>query len=141
MPANWGLVLNNGGCKLSNSGDTLKLTILSICWKIYSGWTNYSGIVTSCKITEKWMGYRGSKSISNIVKEQRVEGSYLFYNKLRCILMVFERKYLTNNHSKFNLHPWFITGLTDAEGCFTIKIGKRIQFEYVITLHFSPGKN
>ena len=36
-------------------------------------------MVTSQEIDEKKMGYRGSKSIltSNIVKEQRVDGSYI----------------------------------------------------------------
>lgn len=24
-----------------------------------------------------------------------------------------------------NMDPWFVTGLIDAEGCFTIKIGER----------------
>jgi hypothetical protein len=43
-----------------------------------SGWTNYSGIVTSYKMNESEMDHRGSKSVlheTNTVKEQRVDGS------------------------------------------------------------------
>ena len=63
--------------KLSNSGDTLRLLVLSNSWKTICGWNNYSGKVTSQEIIEKVMGYRGSKSVvcENItVKEQRVDG-------------------------------------------------------------------
>ncbi|YP_008475089.1 hypothetical protein (mitochondrion) [Ogataea philodendri] len=102
------------------------------------------------------MGYRVSKSINNysifnnfIVKEQRVYGSYLNllnsntkFNqqqvRLRCTLMAHESEYpirSLSNLSHIKLHPWFITGLTDAEGCFTLKIGKRIQLEFVIGMH------
>ena len=49
--------------KLPNSGDALKLLIPSFNWKIVSGWINYSCTVRSQVIIEKWMGYRGSKSI------------------------------------------------------------------------------
>ena len=68
--------------KLSNSGDTLKLFIPSQGRKVLSGWINYPGMVTSKKMIETEMGYRGSKSeflspqpneIS--VKEQRVDGN------------------------------------------------------------------
>ena len=51
-------------------------------------------------MNESEMGYRGSKSIlvlnTNIVKEQRVDGSYclnLQLRQLRCTLMGFERNY------------------------------------------------
>lgn len=63
-------------------------------------------MVTSHKISENVMGYRGSKSITDyntptghnsvIVKEQRVDGSWFVANKaknLRCTLMGFERNY------------------------------------------------
>ena len=60
--------------------------------KAISGWSNYSGKVTSLKIGENQMDNRGSKSaiLENIaVKEQRVDGSW-FINpdliNLRCIL-------------------------------------------------------
>jgi len=64
--------------KLSNSGDTLKLLIPNYIRKIISGQNNYLGTVTSQKMNENLMGYRGSKSANNSVKEQRVDGSYLF---------------------------------------------------------------
>ena len=49
--------------------------------KAISGWSNYPGMVTSHKMKETEMGYRGSKSeiLQNrviSVKEQRVDGSY-----------------------------------------------------------------
>ena len=72
-----------------------------------SGQNNYLGMVTSHKMSENEMGYRGSKSeilspqpkeIS--VKEQRVDGSYFgFFPKLRCTLMGFERSYQIKNPS------------------------------------------
>ena len=56
------------------------------------------------------MGYRGSKSVLffNIVKEQRVDGSWCIIFKsllflimhLRCTLMVFERNYQVKIHTK-----------------------------------------
>ena len=51
--------------KLSNSGDVLKLLILSSVWKYTSGWSNYSGKVIIQKMSENEMDYRGSKSIIN----------------------------------------------------------------------------
>ena len=99
---------------LSNSGDTLKLMIPSYSRKIICGQNNYLGKVTSHKIDEKKMGYRGSKSglytkaKYKSVKEQRVDGSRDFSKKvsfrnnmqinnkvksLRCTLMGFERNY------------------------------------------------
>jgi hypothetical protein len=65
--------------KLSNSGDTLKLMIPSCIRKYICGQNNYLGMVTSHKMNENEMGYRGSKSKfitqPNFVKEQRVDGS------------------------------------------------------------------
>ena len=62
--------------KLSNSGDTLKLMIPSYSRKAVSGQNNYLGMVTSHKMNENEMGYRGSKSECNTSeKEQRVDGS------------------------------------------------------------------
>ena len=95
--------------KLSNSGDILKLMIPSHSRKAMSGQNNYLGTVTSHKMNESEMGYRGSKSefikikpqpnIINTVKEQRVDGSWCIKAKskqimhLRCTLMDFERNY------------------------------------------------
>ena len=49
--------------KLSNSGDILKLMIPSYSRKAISGQNNYLGMVTSHKMNESEMGYRGSKSV------------------------------------------------------------------------------
>jgi hypothetical protein len=170
--------------ELSNSGDTLKLLIPSSNRKVICGWTNYSGKVTSQEMIENEMGNRGSKSSSSIyiekcslgkgVKEQRVDGSYLWRHpllwrgfrnpKLRCALMGCESSYQIKNPSKqinkllystsclnntpkargrIKLSPWFITGFSDAEACFTIliqennkyKLNWRVKPIFTIGLH------
>ena len=84
----WSRILNL--ClKLSNSGDTLKLMIPSLIRKNFSGQNNYLGMVTSHKLSENEMGYRGSKSGILPVKEQRVDGSWFLIKRarsLRCTL-------------------------------------------------------
>jgi LAGLIDADG endonuclease len=96
-------------------------------------------MVTSHKMNENEMGYRGSKSGLSPVKEQRVDGSWCKKPMhLRCTLMGFERNYQikipskqlnkqcysTLSRSSLNnkLNPWFITGFADAEGCFSFAI-------------------
>ena len=154
--------------KLSNSGEALKLMVPSYSRKAISGWTNYSGMVISHKMNENEMGYRGSKSdfLNKSVKEQRVDGSWLLDKKasnLRCTLMGFERNYQIKipskqlnikNFSTLNyssslpcsagsVNPWFWTGLTDAEGSFSILISKdnkrtlgwRVESKFQMDLH------
>lgn len=55
------------GGKLSNYGDILKLKIPSCYRKVISGWTNYSGTVTSLKMSENEMDNRGSKSTTLVL--------------------------------------------------------------------------
>jgi hypothetical protein len=122
-------------------------------------------------MSENKMGYRGSKSEIKYpqpnkisVKEQRVDGSYCVKDKfmqLRCTLTDFERSYQVKIPSKqlycrsfstlinpvYNqkreINPWFITGFTDAEGCFSIKIQPNVKLKtkwrvrpvFSITLH------
>ena len=147
--------------KLPNSGDTLKLLVPSYNRKVICGWSNHSGTVISQKIDEKKMGYRGSKSdfITKSVKEQRVDGSWCINfvsMHLRYTLMGFERNYRIKipskqlNIKKFstfnslsNVNPWFLTGLIDGEGSFTIitdknnkrTLGWRVQSKFQIGLH------
>jgi hypothetical protein len=148
--------------KLSNSGEALKLLILNYIWKYISGWSNYSGIVTSQKIIERAMGNRGSKSVIRegiAVKEQRVDGSW-YGNKSPCLrytLVGFERNYLikipsnqinfirsySKLHSKLNINPWYVTGFADGEGSFILtiikdkkyKLGWRAACRFIISLH------
>jgi hypothetical protein len=141
--------------KLSNSGDFLKLIVLSYIRKNLSGWSNYSGIVISNKMNENEIEYRGSKSNlkNKFVKEQRVDGNWGFIkgnsnstitnNKpLRCTLVDFERNYRINNPSKqlniknfstlnnnSKLNPWFMTGFIDAEGSFIVSIEKNKELK------------
>jgi hypothetical protein len=85
------------GGKLSNSGELLKLKVPSYSWKTICGWNNYSGMVTTLKMSENKMDNRGSKSAilnSIAVNEQRVDGSWFIKPhliNLRCILQGFER--------------------------------------------------
>ena len=142
------------GIKLPNSGELLKLLVLSHIWKYIGGWSNYSGIVTSQEMIERKMENRGSKSniCSNIfVKEQRVDGSCIISRNvmLRCTLMGFERNYqnkiLTTQlvkkkknyfystssindsrwgNTNLNIDPNFLTGFADAESSFVLSITK-----------------
>jgi len=103
-----------------------------------------------------------------IVKEQRVDGSWRSNSllRLRCILISFERNRVVNVLSKGQIilkrcfttgisnipsslptsvesraiNPWFVTGFTDAEGCFIIQVRKRGNYwsceaRFVIALH------
>lgn len=82
------------------------------------------------------------------VKEQRVDGSYCdvllsFTLQLRYTLMGFERNYpikipskqlnssffSTSSHEKAKLNPYFVSGLIDAEGCFTTSIYKDTSYK------------
>lgn len=102
-------------------------------------------MVTSHKMKETEMGYRGSKSEfvtqTETVKEQRVDGSWLIAKNarsLRCTLMGSESRYQVKILSKQlsirnfstllaqqpKLNPWFVTGLVDGEGSFGITIYK-----------------
>lgn len=99
----------NCGDTLPNSGKLLKLKVPSYSWKTISGWSNYSGMVTSLKICENKMDNRGSKSTvykNTVVKEQRVDGSWSINKNLiglRCTLTGFERNRGIN--LGFNLQP------------------------------------
>lgn len=136
--------------KLPNSGDTLKLMVPSHNRKVVSGQNNYLGMVTSHKMMETEMGYRGTKSVGKTaVKAQRADGSWYITPQnrinrkvmyLRCALMGFERNYQLSilssqcinlpysNKRHFTLpasiplDPWFISGFADAEGSFMILV-------------------
>jgi len=146
--------------ELSNSGDSLKLLIPSISRKINCGWSNYPCMVTSQKMIENEMGYRGSKSVllNNTVKEQRVDGSWFLAKKtrsLRYTLMGCESSYqikipskqlntlyfstlINNNLYNIACAPWFFTGFIDAEGCFQISIrqDKNYKTNWRVSLTF-----
>lgn len=85
------------GDKLSNSGDILKLKVPNYSRNAISGWSKYSGMVTSLKMSENEMDNRGSKSIilnNIVVKEQRADGNWstgLSPVDLRCTLRRSER--------------------------------------------------
>ena len=97
------------------------------------------------------------------VKEQRVYGSWYGLSYLRFTLLGFERNrlvkipsnqimprrfYTTSNNinpktDSLIILPWFVTGFTDAEGCFTIiarksprsNTGWKIEANFIINLH------
>lgn len=107
------------------------------------------------------MDYRGSKSDKIVrlrsVKEQRVDGSCTGpIPVLRCTLMGSERNYRVRipskqiNKPRFSstlprvinrLDPFFITGLTDAEGCFTMSVFKKngSRLGWSVKLSFQIG--
>ena len=151
--------------KFSNSGKTLEFQVPSCNWKVTSRWTNYSCKVISQNNLEKEVGNRGSKSDMLSEKEQRVNGNLhaVFSPRLRCTLRGFERNLIikipskqiiqsqlfstlnttSNTDNKFIVLPWFITGFTDAEGCFTLTIrkasrqtlGRQVEANFIINLH------
>jgi hypothetical protein len=115
-------------------------------------------MVTSHKMIEREMEYRGSKSVVidsySTVKEQRVDGSYIGHRRLspmlRCTLMGLERDYqvrvLSNQIIKHTILPqgrnfttaskietvasgYWIAGFVDAEGCFRLSIIKNKNFK------------
>ena len=151
--------------KLSNSGELLKLQVPSYIRKGISGWINYSCMVTSLEASERNVDYRGSKSDNLSVKEQRVYGSWCGVNspRLRCTLTGFERnleiknlskqiiskfkqgRYYTNIAANLQcstqdliMNPWYITGFSDAEGCFTISLVKnnKLKTGWVVRVKF-----
>ena len=80
--------------KRPKNGNFLKFLIPNYVWRYVTGWSNYSGMVTSQKMNENEMENRVSKSIvdeKTIVKEQRVDGSCINLLMLRCTLKGLER--------------------------------------------------
>jgi hypothetical protein len=109
-------------------------------------------------MSENKIDNRGSKSGILPVKEQRADGNWykkFNFKYFRCALMGCENSYrikipskqLIKNFSTLNsslkLNEWFITGITDSEGSFTVildkqinrTLGWRIQAKYQIGLH------
>ena len=145
------------GDKLSNSGELLKLKVPSYSWKTICGWNNYSGKVTSLKMTfcllllksklgwknknfsgENKMDNRGSKSaiLKNIVvKEQRVDGSWFIKShliNLRCTLMDFERNRVTN--PGFNMEKGWNSFIKNPSKQFDLK-----KFSTSSSINVNPG--
>ena len=100
-------------------------------------------MVTSHKMNESEMGYRGSKSefiiqnpqpiIINFVKEQRVDGGYCNNNnkmQLRCTLTGFERNYHIKIPSKQLNQRTFSTFLIGCELALPAA-EHRIKIEYI----------
>lgn len=129
--------------KWSNYGKLLKLKVPSCSWKTSSGWSNYSGKVTSLKICENKMGYRGSKIIPLKFKPNL---SRTLHNTVCPPAKLGEdvNSKIGKNLEGLKLNPWFITGFTDAEGSFMlsflknpkIKSGWQIQSIFQIALNF-----
>jgi len=125
--------------KSSNSRDSLKFLIPNYIWKYTSGSINYTGMVITQKMNESEMGYRGSKSATNIinytgtattkfnenmfvvVKEQRLDGGYMGNNlpALRYSLMGFERNYqikiLSNQINKLRFYSTLTVNKTQTQ--------------------------
>lgn len=159
--------------KLSNSGEPLKLKVPNYILKNICGWINHSCMVIILKMRENKMGNRGSKSVVNkntTVKEQRVYGSCIgnfkaSFPMLRCTLQGFEKNCpvrIPSNHlsslrlystvtsgvansqtGSYTLKPYFVTGFTDAEGSFIVrirknpkaKVGWSVETKFSLCLH------
>ena len=107
-----------------------------------------------------------------IKKEQRIDGSWrddkIHHICLRFILMGFEKNYRNRifskqiniqtsrlysskvlkqcvlcRHDNLEMNPWFLTGFTDAEGCFTIGVVKNKKYKvgWTVKLRFQLGVN
>jgi len=145
-----------------NSWDILKLLVPSYSWKAICGWTNHSCMVTSQKMIVREIDYRGSNSENISVKEQRVDGhKCVKLTHLRYALMGFERNYLiripsnqlktlrpytsltTNQLCNLSdtLKPWFLTGFSDGESNFTVRITKSnsVKVGWVVQPVFQIG--
>ena len=150
------------GIKLPNSGDPLKHLTPSNIWKTICGWINYSCMVIVQMISEKIMGYRGSKSAISqniVVKEQRVDGSwhsnvFKVYSKGFLKKLSIQNPFLANIFRGFSinsfrsvstlsvkilkLHPSFVTGFCDGESYFSIGINKspNMKTGWIVNLQF-----
>jgi hypothetical protein len=138
---------------LSNSGDILKFMMPSYI----SGPINNWGKAISHKMSENKIENHGSKSANIAVKEQRVNGSRggIYNTPLRCTLIGFERnclvrnpsnqinylRYYSTNKPVITLDPWFVSGFTDAEGCFVLSVVKNNNYKtgWAIKLSFQIG--
>ena len=145
------------GDKLSNSGELLKLKVPSYSWKTICGWSNYSGMVTSLKMTFRllllksklgWKNYnfsgenkmdnRGSKSAILkiiVVKEQRVDGSWFIKPdliNLRCTLKGFERNRVIN--PGFNMEKGWNSLIKNPSKQFDLK-----KFSTSNSTNVNPG--
>lgn len=88
------------GDKLSNSGDILKLKVPSSSWKTISGWSNYSGMVTSLKMSENEMDNRGSKSTIFLVLVSLLVSalsSFTFFILYLFVLLHFNMLFFSNS--------------------------------------------
>ncbi len=157
-------------CKRAKHRESPKALITKVIKEILlPAWLVTQGMVKSLEMrrlfTSKWITAVLSHPSFKLmgVKEQRVDGSSRFrnLNLVRCTLIagkpVFGRTIYPNSHIKnfmhtlYNLqsnnsikaHPWFVTGLTDAEGNFTLgfyksndyRMGYQIQAIFKITMH------
>lgn len=159
--------------RLSNSGDTLKFLMSGDDLKAVYGWINYSCMVITRKMIEREIGYHVSKSIgghnSLIVKEQQVDSDWcanifphLRFTLMGCVVgyqvkipsnQVYGKIQVRNFHvtravrSELHntqvIHPWYLTGFVDAEGCFLVivkknknlNIGWNVELRFQINLH------
>jgi len=137
--------------KLSNSGDTLKLMVPSCSRKAISGWNNYPGMVTSHEMNENEMGYRGSKSVTNlnviltiltifaVLNFAALESTneFCFIQAVAPVLFYDNAdkdkiNILKENNSKSGVYRWVHK---DSGKCYvgsSINLGKRISYYYNI---------
>jgi hypothetical protein len=156
-------------CKRAKHRENPKALVTKVVREILlPAWLMTQGMVKSLEMkrifSSKWTTAVLSHPVKG-VKEQRVDGSSRFrnLNLVRCTLIagkpVFGRTIHPYSHNKMFIHtilnkqhndnnnnlphPWFVTGLTDAEGTFVLgftknndyRMGYQITAIYKIALH------
>ena len=158
-------------CKKTKHRENPKALVTKVVREIFlPALLMTKGMVRSLKmrriLSSKWVTVVLSHPFINYkgVKEQRVDGSSRFrnLNLVRCTLIaeksVFGKTIHSYSHNKMFMHtmsnkqnkdynnlphPWFVTGLTDAEGTFALgfhksneyRMGYQITAIYKIAMH------
>lgn len=118
------------GGKLSNSGELLKLKVPNYSWKTICGWSNYSGKVTSLKMSENEMDNRGSKSAIFLVLVILLVFALFFFIILISTLSLLH----------FNDLPFFSSILL-ASSVIPVKVYKNADLYKIPNIKESKGKS
>ena len=82
------------------------------------------------------MGFEKNSRNRFFSKQINIQTSRLYSSKVlkQCVLC---------RHDNLEMNPWFLTGFTDAEGCFTIGVVKNKKYKvgWTVKLRFQLGVN
>ena len=82
------------------------------------------GIVLRISKEKSWIYFNQLLNIK-ISCQVRIPSNQIINNLNRCITTSASSTFDSLKEAKGKLNPWFVTGITDAEGCFIITIYKR----------------